>query len=161
VDLHEQLFDLSMEIAAAPGVEAACQEALTILRGLIPAESGAALYAGVNDTELRFVSAFGPAAARVRGLRIPVDAGLAGFCHGTGLALLVQDVARDKRHDPSVDQKVGYHTRSVLAVSIRDVEGTSYGCVELINAPARFSDWQLEAGQVIGRTLGDFVAARQ
>ena len=67
----------------------------------------------------------------------------------------------DDRHDPSVDRKVGYNTRSVIAASIRDAEGTSFGCLELINAPVRFSDWQLEAAQVIGRTLGDFVSARQ
>lgn len=160
-DLHEDLFFRSMDISAAETIDKGCQAALSILRGLIPSESGAVLYASINDTTLRFVSAFGPAARQVLAREIPVDTGAAGFCHLRGVGLIINDTDSDARHDTAVDRATGYHTRRLLSAGIRDQSGNSFGCIQLLNAPGTFRDWHLEATQVIASELAEFIARRQ
>jgi len=159
--LHEELFFKSMDITAAPTVDAGCQAALQILRELIPSESGAVLYASINDTDLTFVTAFGPAARKIVGKSISTDMGVAGFCHQRGLGMIVNETDADDRHDTSVDKATGYHTRRLLSAGIRDNSGNSFGCIQLLNPPADFRDWHLEATQVIASELADFIALRQ
>ncbi len=135
--------------------------ALGTLRELIPSEAGAVLYAGINDTTLRFVSAFGPAARQVLGREIPVDAGAAGLCHLHGVGLIIRDTGVDERHDGAVDRATGYRTRRLLSAGIRDESGDSFGCIQLLNAPDAFRDWHLEAAQVVASELAAFIARRQ
>ncbi len=160
-DLHEQLFFESMEITAAGTIDRACQEALRIVQELVPSDSGAVLYASINDTSLTFVAASGPAARKVLGQKIPVDTGVAGFCHLRGVGLVLQDVGTSETHDPSVDQRTGYTTKKLLSAGIRDQSGNSFGCIQLLNPPGDFRDWHLEAVQVIASELADFIALRQ
>lgn len=159
--LHEQLFFSSMDITAAGTVDEGCREALRILRELIPSESGAVLYASINDTELRFVTAFGPASRKIVGKAIPLDTGVAGFCHLRGVGMIINDADGDDRHDATVDRATGYHTRRLLTAGLRTRSGRSYGCIQLLNPPKDFRDWHLEATQVIASELSDFIALRQ
>ena len=159
--LHEELFFKSMDITAAPTVDGGCQAALKILQEMIPSESGAVLYASINDTDLTFVTAFGPASRKIVGKSIPTDTGVAGFCHQRGLGMIINEAEADKRHDASVDRATGYHTHRLLSAGIRDNSGNSFGCIQLLNPPADFRDWHLEATQVIASELADFIALRQ
>jgi len=159
--LHEELFFQSMDITAAATVDAGCQAALKILRELIPSESGGVLYASINDTDLHFVTAYGPAARKIVGKSIPMDTGVAGFCHLRGLGMIINDAGHDERHDTSVDRATGYHTERLLSAGIRDHSGNSFGCIQLLNPPDDFRDWHLEAVQVIASELADFIALRQ
>jgi Nif-specific regulatory protein len=160
-DLAEQIFDLSFDITLAADVKQACDIALEVLHGLVPAESGAALHTDINSTGLRFISAFGPKSSGILGRTISFETGVAGFCHQHGVGLLVSDAVRDERHDKSVDRQVGYTTRDLIAVPLKSPGGHTYGCLELLNSPNGFRDWHMEAAQAIAGTLADFVSRRE
>ncbi len=160
-ELVEDLFDRCFDLSFEPHIGGACRKALEILQAVVPAEAGAVLYGGLAARELSFAAAFGPAAGALRGRTLPLDSGIAGFVHQRCINLVVNDVRSDQRHDKSVDEVSGYDTDSILAVSVRDDEGSSFGCIELLNPPVRFRDWHLEAAMVVARSLAQFVASRQ
>ena len=60
----------------------------------------------------------------VRGLRIAIGQGLAGFVALSGRVLNIPDAYTHPRFDASVDKSTGFRTSSVLAMPIRDEEGT-------------------------------------
>ncbi|MCP4808942.1 MAG: GAF domain-containing protein [Proteobacteria bacterium] len=160
-DLAEDLFDLSFEIMMADDIGEACNIALETMKNLVPAEAGAVLYGDINAVGLTFMSAFGPASGSLQGKTISFETGLAGFCHQHGVGLIIHDTVTDERHDKSVDQAVGFQTRSILAVAILSPGGHTFGCLELLNSPTSFRDWHLEAAQTIAGSLGDFVWRRE
>jgi len=160
-ELVENLFDRCFDLSFEQHIGGACRKALEILRDVVPAEAGAVLYGSLASRELNFAAAYGPAAGALRGRTLPLDAGIAGFVHQRGVSLIVNDVRSDARHDKTVDQASGYRTQSILAASVRDDDGSSYGCIELLNPPAGFRDWHLEATMVVARSLAQFVSARQ
>jgi hypothetical protein len=159
--LVEDLFDACFELSFEPDIGGACRKALAILSAVVPAEAGAVLYGGLNSRELSFSAAFGPAAGALRGRTLPLDTGIAGFVHQRGINLVISDAHADDRHDRSVDQASGYVTGSILAASVRDDQGSSFGCIELLNPPGGFRDWHLEAAMIVARALAQFVGSRQ
>lgn len=160
-DLAEQLFDKEMEIAEATSLEEASERALAILKSFVSAESGCVLYAGVNDTGLRFLAASGPASSDVKDVIVPFGQGIAGFSYDTGMSLVVQDASHDQRHYQGVDKKTGYHTASVLAASLQDLDGDIHGCLELINPPTRFEAWHLDAATTVAHSLAEFMRTHE
>ncbi|HEY3739187.1 MAG TPA: GAF domain-containing protein, partial [Bryobacteraceae bacterium] len=66
-------------------------------------------------------------------IRIPLTRGLAGFVARTGEPLLVDDASHDPRFDTTVDARTGYHTRSVLAVPLRDRRDQVFAVAQLLN----------------------------
>jgi len=161
-DLAEQLFELTFEIMMANDIGEACYMSLQTLQNLVPgAEAGAVLYSDINSVGLTFMAAFGPAARSLQGKTISFETGVAGFCHQHGVGLVIQDTVTDERHDKSVDQAVGFQTRSILAAAVLSPGGHTYGCIELLNAPDGFRDWHLEAAQSIAGALADFASRRE
>ena len=73
-------------------------------------------------------------------IRMPITRGAVGFVARTGRPLRLRDAYNDPRFDPSVDQRTGYHTKSVLTVPVSRVDGTVIGAIQVINRLAgRFS----------------------
>lgn len=153
-DRLELVFDRCAEISAATDVRGACETALRILNELVPSDSGAVLVATRGGEHLRFAAAHGPSARRVIDTTIPVEQGIAGFCHGFGMSVIVDDARRDERHYGRIDKATGYATRGVLAVPVRASDGASLGCMELLNPPSGFVADDLEIAQFVGNALG-------
>ncbi len=127
------------------------------LLAVVPAESGAVLLHAPAAAQLAFVAARGPRAAAVEGLRIPDDTGIAGLCLSSGTAIALHEAPGGPAHDPGVDRKVGYRTRSLLAVPIRR-DGVVVGVLELLNVSSgAFEPWHrtlaTEAATGLGRRL--------
>ena len=129
-------------ISAAVTVDGAWQTALEGAHTLIQCESGAALRQEWDGT-LRFIGARGPQAHKVLGERVPSGLGIVGFCVQRRVSLLIRDPKRDPRFFANMDRRTGYHTASVLAVPVL-YESTTFGCLELLNAPRGFSRENLE-----------------
>ena len=68
-----------------------------------------------------------------RQIRVPADAGLAGWVVQNGRMLNVPDAYSDERFNPDVDRKTGYRTRNVLCGPVRNLEGELIGVVQVIN----------------------------
>ena len=71
---------------------------------------------------------------------IPAGSGsIAGFVAESGQSLLIDDVYAlpetvSYQFNPEFDRKSNYHTRSILAVPLKNGEGRSLGVIQLINA---------------------------
>ncbi|KAJ3347989.1 hypothetical protein HDU83_001644 [Entophlyctis luteolus] len=66
-------------------------------------------------------------------IRIPINAGIAGFAYTSGESVNIHDVYKDSRFNPEVDKKTGYLTRNILCTPIRNISGQSIGVTQMIN----------------------------
>jgi signal transduction histidine kinase len=66
-------------------------------------------------------------------LRLPQGTGIVGAVARTGVGLNLADVYADPRFDPSVDERTGYRTRSLLCMPLLDADGQPMGVVEALN----------------------------
>jgi hypothetical protein len=160
-DLAERLFDLGMDIAAAPDLESASLQALQILHDVVPTESAAVLLVDLDRNALRFAAATGPHAERARTLLVPLGDGIGGYSVASGRSIIVQDAATDPRRFAEADAATGYTTRSILAAALVDGDGRALGCIELINPPEPFLDWHLDAACSIASALAEAVSIRR
>lgn len=134
----------------ATSVASACGAALTAAEQLVPgAESGAVILR--ERGYLRFLAVSGPAAAQLRGVRLPLDAGVAGVVVSTGRAVVVDDAREDRRHCGDVDALTGYQTQGLAAVPV-GTEPTR-GVLELLNRPGSFSREDLKQLGALGDAL--------
>lgn len=156
-DVVMDLFLRLGDITAARGVAEASGIALRILLDLVPAGAGAVLIRTRAGDGLRFRAASGPAAGRLVDTVIPLERGIAGFVCQLGVGLSVGDARRDRRHDDRVARSTGYTTRAMLAVPVRADTGAPYGCVELLNPPAPFTDRDFAIATRVAASLGAFL----
>lgn len=80
-------------------------------------------------------------------LRIPMEAGFVGHSLTSGESLLVKDAYLDERFDRRSDEKTHYHTKSVLAVPLKNSIGKVMGVYQAINKqgdPGYFTQKDLE-----------------
>lgn len=64
---------------------------------------------------------------------IPLDSGLAAHSAIKKEFLIVNDCYNDQRFNRNVDEKYGFHTKSLIAVPILDKDGIVLGVAEMIN----------------------------
>ena len=158
-DVAMRLLECGMEIATASSIEAASDQALTVLRQVVAAEGGAVMV--LRDGGLHFIATQGPQSGQLRGTTIPRDAGFAGFVVHQGTPLLVPNASADIRHYNETDQRTGYRTRAVLAVPIRDGRNVIHGCLQLVNPPTRFLSWHMEAASSVAVALAESLRAQR
>lgn len=60
---------------------------------------------------------------------MPIGIGIAGTVAETGSIYKIDDAQNDKRFNKENDKKNDYHTESILAVPIRDFEGSIIGVI--------------------------------
>ena len=133
--------------------DSAWRVALEGAQTLIPAESGAALRQEWDGT-MRFIAALGPQAHKILGERVPAGLGIVGFCARRRVGLSIQEPAHDPRFFANIDRRTGYRTTSILAMPVV-FEDTLFGCLELLNAPQRFTDDDMERLDMVAITLAE------
>jgi sigma-B regulation protein RsbU (phosphoserine phosphatase) len=69
-------------------------------------------------------------------IRLPIERGIAGWVAHHGDRVRTADASTDPRFDPAVDRDLGYHTRELLAIPIRNKDGDIVGVLELLNKQA-------------------------
>lgn len=85
-----------------------------------------------NPTELIGVAAVGSGADIIRGVRVPVGQGVAGWVAREAKPQLVSDITKDPRYYRDVDEKTGLQTRSLMAVPLINAEQV-IGVIEVVN----------------------------
>ncbi len=98
----------------------------------IGTEEGSITELDPKQNELRFRTAHSLAKAKLQKLRMPISSGVLGYVARSGQTLCVADVTTDQRFDRTVDEAVGFTTRSLVAAPIRDGD-TVLGVLELVN----------------------------
>ena len=85
----------------------------------------------------------------VRGIRLKIGEGIAGWVAQTARAVVSQDVGKDKRFSPKYDEKTGFKTRSVICVPLISKD-EPIGVLQVINKkdgkPFSNSDFKLLTG---------------
>jgi GAF domain-containing protein len=150
--------EYAREILGAFDAQQAIERALGALRELAPAEAGSVLRRYTDDW-LVFEGTFGPHSERLNAVAIPPDTGVAGFCVARGIAVSVKDAYSDPRFFKQMDAYTGFHTHSLLCLPLT-IEGTVYGCVELLNAAnGAFTRDQIGDADLIANVLSTRLAA--
>ncbi len=90
------------------------------------------LLVDANQSELVFAVIVGRPADTLRGTRIPIDEGVAGWVATHGSPAIVEDAQSDSRFSDRLDQITGFTTKSIIAVPLRSREKV-FGVIELIN----------------------------
>jgi len=90
-----------------------------------------------DDQNLVFKLVRGSKVDELTGRVVPKGKGIGGWVAEHGTPLFVEDVSKDERFDPTMDEIIGYKTRSILCVPLRTKSNT-IGVVELLNKKEGF-----------------------
>jgi GAF domain-containing protein len=66
-------------------------------------------------------------------IRVPIGLGIAGTVADTGQTINIPDAYKDKRFSQDVDKRTGYHTKSILCMSVTDEFGDIVAVIQAIN----------------------------
>ena len=110
-----------------------------------------------ENNELVFVAVVGERQRELTEYRIPADTGVAGWVNTHKKPALVQDVRKDDRWISAVDQSIGFHTRSLMAVPLL-LDDRVLGVMEVVNTLSEdnFNRTDLVLLQLVAR-LASFV----
>jgi len=100
--------------------------------------------------ELTFEIVLGVERERLRGVRLKKGEGIAGEVYASGEPCVVEDVRREPRFSPRIDDLTGFHTRSVVCVPLLDGERRVIGAIELINKIATPGEGPEPGAQRVG-----------
>jgi len=133
------------------------REILRIALEAVDSENGSLLLYDRDDHELVFIAVVGARSDELLDYRIPADQGIAGWVGMKGKSALVSDVRRDSRWLPSVDQSVGFHSQSLMAVPLI-IEDRLLGVMEVVNSRSEnhFGEKDLQLLRLVAR-LASFV----
>lgn len=133
---------------------------LSIALEAVESENGSILLLDDDEDELVFIAVVGDRVAELTDFRIPADSGIAGWVKTHKKAALVPDVRKDDRWISAVDQSIGFHTQSLMAVPLI-LEDRVLGVMEVVNSLSEdhFNDKDLALLQLVAR-LASFVFGR-
>ena len=66
-------------------------------------------------------------------IEAPLDGSIVGECIRTGRIINIEDAYQDERFDPDNDRSLGFRTKSLLAVPVKNEHGKVIGAVQMIN----------------------------
>ena len=125
----------------------ALKDALPIILNSIGAQAISLFLVNDDQSSLKCELCLGP--VDVRGILVPVSAGLVGKAFTTRHGSLIKDAKQSKEHYRSVDEKSGFETHSILTVPILSGENI-FGCLQAIN--------KLQAEEIVPFTEDDLEA---
>lgn len=147
--------DMAKGITSAASVAETIREVQHHVGTIFAPQNWSILLRDEKTGGLRFHEVAGEGADVLRGTLLPPGKGIAGWIAEHAAPVISEDVARDERFDPSMDQKIGFKTRSIIGVPLIH-RNRVFGVIELINKldGAPFSPLDLK----ILVTIADFAA---
>ncbi len=133
-------------------------ETLDLTSRLVPCEAGSLLLDDPtvprSRSPLTFVAAFGAAAGRLVGMKVPSGQGVVGHVYASGELYATGGPEEDPHFFEQVDAEAGFHTRSLIATPVR-LERQVCGVFELVNrkGKARFTKHDIELVALLGRYM--------
>jgi signal transduction protein with GAF and PtsI domain len=111
---------------------ASIENLLKVTASEMNSEEASVLVREGGEGDLRFLSAIGKVADRLKNLRVPAGKGIAGFVFSSGQPMAVADVGEEESFYAEVDKQTGYSTQTILATPLR-VNGEVIGVLEYVN----------------------------
>jgi GAF domain-containing protein len=132
-------------------------EILSIALEAVGSENGSILLLDEESEELVFVAVIGERQTELIDFRIPANSGVAGWVNNHRKPALVPNVRSDDRWISAVDQSIGFHTQSLMAVPLI-LEDRVLGVMEVVNSltEEHFTETDLTLLQLVAR-LASFV----
>jgi diguanylate cyclase (GGDEF)-like protein len=124
--------DIGKAIASARTIDQVMTRVMERIGEIFGPQNWSLLLLDRKSKELYFKLVIGIDAEKLRGIRIPVGEGIAGWIAQTGQSAIVQDVARDARFTDRIDQLISFTTHSVIGVPLKTDRGL-LGVIELLN----------------------------
>jgi phosphoserine phosphatase RsbU/P len=73
-------------------------------------------------------------------IRLPAERGIAGWVAREGSAVRLENAYDDARFEPDIDRRLGFKTRQLLCLPIRNEAGDIIGVLQLLNKAESFTD---------------------
>lgn len=105
---------------------------LEMTNELMHCEASSILLANNESKEMLVVVPTGPKKDFLHKHNISTEKGLAGWVYRHGQPAVVRNAALDERFDKDVDHRIGFNTRSILAVPLH-INGELIGVMEVMN----------------------------
>ncbi len=123
----------------------------------VDSENGSILLLDEENDELVFIAVVGDRRDELTDFRIPANSGVAGWVRNHQKPALVKNVRKDDRWISAVDQSIGFHTQSLMAVPLV-LDDQVLGVMEVVNTLSEdhFTEFDLELLQLVAR-LASFV----
>lgn len=126
------LQDLIQRLTPGTDVLALLNDLLTSVLAVVGASDGSLLLVDEDTQELVFAVVHGQAKERLTGYRISHGQGIAGWVASHRQPQIVQDVRKDSRFSPLIDETFDFQTRSLAAIPLLDGDRV-LGVIEAIN----------------------------
>lgn len=99
---------------------------------LVECESSSLFLPEQGNTVLNFRIALGPAGSKVMSIPVDINNSIAGWVFRNNESLIVDDVQKDCRFFPIVQDRTGYKTENMIAIPLR-ARNSCVGVIQLIN----------------------------
>jgi len=129
------LQDLIQRLSPTTDVLALLGDLLASVLNVVGASDGSLMLVDEETKELVFAVVHGQAKERLTGYRLSHGSGIAGWVASHRQPQIVQDVRRDTRFSPLVDETFEFQTRSLVAMPLLDGERV-LGVIEALNKSA-------------------------
>jgi phosphoserine phosphatase RsbU/P len=73
-------------------------------------------------------------------IRLPAERGIAGWVAREGSAVRLENAYDDPRFEPDIDRRLGFRTKQLLCLPIRNEAGAIIGVLQLLNKAEGFTD---------------------
>ncbi len=105
---------------------------LKISAAAMKSEEASVIVRDGDEGDLRFLSAIGKVADRLKNMPIPAGKGIAGFVFSSGQPMAITDVGEVESFYAEVDKQTGYSTQTILATPLQ-FNGEVIGVLEYVN----------------------------
>ncbi len=151
----ELLVNLSTLINSSLNIQEVLENALNCVEQFLGAEVSSMFEVDKSAGELYFRLARGPMATQIKGLRLKIGEGIAGWVAQTEKPLICTDALADPRFCHAFDAQSGFKTRSILCVPLK-ARDRLIGVLEVINKKdgGNFAANDLELLTILGNQIG-------
>jgi len=131
-DELETMVELGKALTSTLDLDEVLNAVMTSVCQTIKASTWSLLLVDDKSKELIFEVVVSPAAERLKGKRLPVGQGVAGWVATHGEPLLLADVRQDSRFSTDYDRENSFTTHSIACVPLKSADFVR-GVIELIN----------------------------
>ena len=143
--IRRALIDSSVRLSSMFNLPELLQTIMQTAANLLGAEAASLLMYDEAKQELTFDVAVGETEDQIKTLRMPADSGIAGWVLKNHKSVMVDQAHKDPRFSDTIDRRLGFNTRSILAVPLSSRDRV-IGVIEIINKKAKtgFGERDLE-----------------
>lgn len=129
----ETLMEIARALASPSEIQEILEQIMYQVSRLLSPKAWSLLLVDEATGELEFTVVISDVAEKLKGARLPVGHGVAGWVAVNGESLLIPDVRCDARFAAEFDRQLSFTTRSIACVPIKSHDRV-FGVIELINS---------------------------